>query len=71
MTENTQRTIDPSNDLGDLPSGPRAPISHADWDRVCAELDKFRDFVETLENDDGAIPDWLWARRNVLLGRAK
>lgn len=29
------------------------------------------DFIATLENDDGAIPAWLWEKRNALLAKAR
>jgi hypothetical protein len=29
------------------------------------------DFIATLENDDGKIPDWLWAKREALLAKAR
>jgi hypothetical protein len=29
------------------------------------------DFIATIENDDGAIPKWLWDQREALLARAR
>jgi hypothetical protein len=29
------------------------------------------DVLETIENDDGKIPDWLWARIRAVIAKAK
>lgn len=29
------------------------------------------DFIDTLENDDGKIPAWLWHKRELLLATAR
>lgn len=39
--------------------------------RLIAAAPDLYDFVATIENDDGKIPDWLWKKRNALLARAR
>lgn len=48
------------------------PPTIADADaHLIAVAPELYDFVATLENDTGAIPDWLWEKRNALLAKAR
>jgi len=38
---------------------------------VIAAAPEMYDFIDTLENDDGAIPAWLWHKRELLLAKAR
>lgn len=38
---------------------------------LIAAAPEMYDFIETLENDDGKIPDWLWEKRNQVLAKAR
>lgn len=42
-------------------------IPHAPTRRLIADAPLLYDFVATIENDDGSLPDWLWDWRNRLL----
>ena len=46
-------------------------IPHVPTRDLLASAPDLYDFIATLENDDGKIPDWLWAKREALLAKAR
>lgn len=38
---------------------------------IIAAAPDLYDWIATIENDDGAIPDWLWKQREGLLAKAR
>lgn len=46
-------------------------IPHKPTRDLIASAPELYDFIATLENDDGAIPAWLWSKRDRLLARAR
>lgn len=46
-------------------------LEHAANAALIATAPDLYDFIATLENDDGRIPDWLWQKRNALLAEAR
>lgn len=46
-------------------------IPHKPTRDLIAAAPALYDFIATLENDDGKIPDWLWTKRDALLAKAR
>lgn len=46
-------------------------IPHLPTRNLLAAAPELYDFIATLENDDGAIPAWLWEKREALLAKAR
>lgn len=46
-------------------------IPHKETRDLLKAAPELYDFIDTLENDDGKIPGWLWAKREALLAKAR
>ena len=38
---------------------------------LCKSAPDMLDWIKTLENDDGCIPEWLWKQRAELIAKAE
>jgi len=46
-------------------------LRHADGDEVIDVAMTMYEVLETLENDDGSIPEFVWEMRNAALAKAR
>lgn len=80
------RYIGASHVIAPCSTNPCDPHPYSDCDGICVECycepehqvhqlhfyaPDLYDFIATLENDDRAIPAWLWGKRNALLAKAR
>ena len=54
----------------DMPYSAWTPDADEDWNLIAAAPDML-ELLETIENDTGMVPEWLWERIQSVVNRAK